>query len=79
MEIDERVRLVIVDQFGVENSTVKAETRIVADLRADSLDSLELVMALEDEFSIEIYDEDAEKCETVGDAIQLVQALAGRQ
>jgi len=67
--IDERVKNIIVEQLGVEESQVTDTAKFVEDLGADSLDTVELVMALEEEFSIEIPDEDAEKIVTVGDAV----------
>ncbi|MGH8015348.1 MAG: acyl carrier protein [Candidatus Zixiibacteriota bacterium] len=67
--VDERVKNIIVEQLGVEESQVTDTAKFVEDLGADSLDTVELVMALEEEFSIEIPDEDAEKIVTVGDAV----------
>ncbi len=71
----ERIKRVIAEFFGIENSTVTDDKHIVADFGADSLDSLELVFALEDEFGIEIPDEDAEGCATVADMVKLVNRL----
>ncbi len=68
--IEERVINIIVEQLGVDASQVTSETSFVEDLGADSLDTVELVMAFEEEFDIEIADEDAEKMTTVGDAIK---------
>lgn len=70
----ERVSKVIVDRLGVEESEVKPEASFRDDLGADSLDVVELVMELEDEFDMEISDEDAEKIATVGDAISYIEA-----
>ena len=67
--IEERVKNIIVEQLGVDASQVTNKTSFVEDLGADSLDTGELVMAFEEEFDIEIADEDAEKMTTVGDAI----------
>ncbi len=70
MAVDfEKVKKIIVDRLGVDDSEVTPEASFVDDLGADSLDTLELVMALEEEFGIEIPDEDAEKMATVKDAL----------
>ena len=74
----ERVRKIVVEQLGVEESEVKPEASFVDDLNADSLDLVELVMSLEDEFSneskrLEIPDEDAEKIKTVQDAVDYLK------
>ena len=69
MDIKNKVAKVIVEQLGVKESEVKSDARFVEDLGADSLDTVELVMALEEEFGIEISDEDAEKAKTVQDVI----------
>jgi acyl carrier protein len=73
MAIAEKVKKMIVEQLGVNESEVVPEAKFIDDLGADSLDIVELVMALEDEYSIEIPDEDAEKIETVGDAIRYIE------
>ncbi|NOY88406.1 MAG: acyl carrier protein [FCB group bacterium] len=72
MSIEERVKGIIVEQLGVETGQVTEKAKFVEDLGADSLDTVELVMALEEEFSIEIPDEDAEKIASVGDAIEYI-------
>jgi len=67
--IEERVAEIVAEQMGVDKSQVTRETSFVNDLGADSLDTVELVMEFEDEFDISIPDEDAEKIQTVGQAI----------
>ena len=73
MAVAEKVKTMIVEQLGVNESEVVPEAKFIDDLGADSLDIVELVMALEDEYGIEIPDEDAEKIETVGDAIRYIE------
>ncbi len=73
MAVAEKVKKMIVEQLGVNESEVVPEAKFIDDLGADSLDIVELVMALEDEFDIQIPDEDAEKIETVGDAIRYIE------
>ncbi len=70
MEAIDRVKKIIVDQLGIDASKISQESSFVDDLGADSLDIVELIMAFEEEFDIEIPDEDAEKIKTVGDAIK---------
>jgi len=70
----ERVSKVVVDRLGVDESEVKLEASFREDLGADSLDVVELVMELEDEFDMEISDEDAEKIATVGNAISYIES-----
>ena len=67
--VEERVKNIIVEQLGVDAAQVAPDTSFVEDLGADSLDTVELVMAFEEEFDIEIPDEEAEKMSTVGDAV----------
>ncbi len=67
--IEERVKNIIVEQLGVDAEQVTAAASFVDDLGADSLDTVELVMAFEEEFDLEIPDEDAEKMRTVGEAV----------
>ena len=72
--IEARVNKAVADKLGVEESTIKNEASFVEDLGADSLDTVELVMALEEEFGCQIPDEDAEKITTVQQAIDYVQS-----
>ena len=74
--IDEKVIDIIVDKLGVDRSEVTPEAVFVDDLGADSLDLVELIMAMEEEFGMEIADEDAEKLRTVQDVINFVNAHA---
>jgi acyl carrier protein len=71
--LEEKVKKIIVDQLGVDEAEVTPEAKFIDDLGADSLDTVELVMALEEEFGIEIPDEEAEKIATVRDAIAYIQ------
>ena len=71
--VEERVKVIIVEQLGVEENDVIPAAKFIEDLGADSLDTVELVMAFEEEFDIEIPDEDAEKITTVGDAVQYIK------
>lgn len=73
MSTIDKVKAIIIEQLGVEPDEVKMESSFVDDLGADSLDIVELVMALEEEFDLEIPDEDAEKIRTVGEAIKYIQ------
>ena len=72
-EIFEKVKAIIVEQLGSSESSVTLESSFIDDLGADSLDIVELVMALEEEFDIEIPDEDAEKVTTVGDVVEYIK------
>lgn len=69
MDVEAKVKEIIVEQLGVDEEQVAPEASFIDDLGADSLDTVELVMAFEEKFDIEIPDEDAEKMRTVGDAI----------
>lgn len=73
----EKIKSIIVEQLGVDESEVNPEAHFINDLGADSLDTVELVMALEEEFGVEISDEDAEKIQTVGDVIKFIDKLKG--
>jgi acyl carrier protein len=72
--IEERVKEIIVEQLGVEEDEVASDASFIDDLGADSLDTVELVMAFEEEFNIEIPDDDAEGIATVQDAIDYIKA-----
>ncbi len=76
MEVEEKIKKIISEQLGVEEDDVVPEAKFVDDLGADSLDTVELVMALEEEFDIEIPDEEAEKILTVGAAIDFIKERA---
>ena len=73
MSVEEKVREIIVDQLGVDEKHVTDEAAFIDDLGADSLDTVELVMALEEEFDVEIPDEEAEKISKVQDAIDYIK------
>ena len=73
MSVEEKVKEIIVDQLGVDEKQVKSEASFIDDLGADSLDTVELVMALEEEFDIEIPDEDAEKITSVQNAVDYIK------
>ncbi|MDD4179600.1 MAG: acyl carrier protein [Candidatus Margulisbacteria bacterium] len=75
-KVFEDIKKVVVEQLGVSESEIKRESSFVDDLGADSLDTVELVMALEEAFGIEIPDEDAEKIKTIGDTISYVSQHA---
>jgi len=78
MSTESRVKKIIVDQLGVSEDEVKGEASFVEDLGADSLDTVEMVMAFEEEFAIEIPDEDAEKIKMVQDAIEYIDRKAAK-
>jgi len=71
--VQDRVKEIIVEQLGVNPDQVTPEAKFIEDLGADSLDTVELVMAFEEEFGAEIPDEDAEKMQTVGDVIKYIE------
>ena len=72
-EVYEKLKKIIVEQLGVDEGDVTMEASFVEDLNADSLDLVELIMSLEEEFATEISDEEAEKIKTVGDAVEYIQ------
>ncbi len=72
--IEDRVKDIIVDQLGVNADQVTLEAKFIEDLGADSLDTVELVMAFEEEFEIEVPDEEAEKLQSVGDVVSYIKA-----
>lgn len=76
--IDNKVKKIIIDQLDVTEDEVMPQASFVDDLGADSLDTVEMVMAFEEEFSIEIPDEDAEKIKTVQDAVDYIQKKSGK-
>lgn len=75
--IEDRVRDIIVDQLGVNADQVTLEAKFIEDLGADSLDTVELVMAFEEEFEIEVPDEEAEKLQSVGDVVSYIEKSQG--
>jgi acyl carrier protein len=77
MAVEEKVSQLIVDQLGVSVEEIKPEVSFLDDLGADSLDIVELVMAMEEEFDIEIPDDDAEKIQTIGDAFAYIKEKVG--
>jgi len=79
MSVEERVKSIIVEQLGVDAEEVNAEASFVEDLGADSLDTVELIMAFEEEFGVEISDEEAEKIRRVRDAVEYIEKHAKAQ
>ena len=77
--IEERVKKIVVEQLGVKEEEATNNASFVDDLGADSLDTVELVMAFEEEFGVEVPDEDAEKLQTVGDVIKYIEEKSSKQ
>ena len=75
--IFEKVKSIIADQLQVDEESIKPETSLMKDLEADSLDAVEIIMAIETEYGIEIPDEDAEKFQTIGDIAKFVEERKG--
>ncbi|KJJ85957.1 acyl carrier protein [Candidatus Omnitrophus magneticus] len=75
-DIAEKVKAIVAEQLGVKNEEIREDAKFIDDLGADSLDTVELVMALEEEFGAEIPDEEAEKLTTVGEAIRYIKDKA---
>ena len=75
-DIEERVKKIVVEHLGVEEAKIKSDSKFIDDLGADSLDTVELVMAFEEEFGSEISDSEAEKILTVGDAVKFIEGKA---
>lgn len=69
----DKIKEFIVEQLGVSEEDIQPETNLMKDLEADSLDAVEIIMAIEDEYDIEIPDEDAEKFQTIGDIVNYVE------
>ena len=76
--IEEKVKDIIVEQLGVNPEQVTQSASFIEDLGADSLDTVELVMAVEEEFSVEVPDEDAEKLQSVGDVVKYIEEKASK-
>ena len=72
-DIEDRVKKIVVEHLGVEESKIQSDSKFIDDLGADSLDTVELVMAFEEEFGSEISDSEAEKILTVGDAVKFIE------
>src|SRR3989344_608404 len=79
MAVEEKIKAIIAEQLGVKPEEVTPGASFIDDLGADSLDTVELIMALEEEFNVEIPDEDAEKMKTVGDAIRYIEGKASHK
>jgi acyl carrier protein len=76
--IEEKVKDIIVEQLGVNPEQVTPQAKFIEDLGADSLDTVELVMAFEEEFNVEVPDEEAEKLQTVGDVVKYIEDKGGK-
>ena len=76
--IEQRVKEIIVEQLGVNPEQVTPQAKFIEDLGADSLDTVELVMAFEEEFNVEVPDEEAEKLQTVGDVVKYIEDKGGK-
>ena len=72
-DIEERVKKIVVEHLGVEDSKIQSDSKFIDDLGADSLDTVELVMAFEEEFGIEIPDDAAENIQSFGDAVKFIE------
>ncbi len=72
----DKIKGIIAEQLGVEEDAITMDTNLMKDLEADSLDAVEIIMAIEDEFDMEVPDEDAEKFQTVADIVNYVEAKA---
>jgi len=77
-QVFDKVASIVSEQMGVDKSEIKKETSFVNDLNADSLDTVELVMEFEDEFDMSIPDEEAEKIQTVGAAVEFIMSVASK-
>ena len=77
-EVFDRVKEIIIDHLGADESAVTMEASLVDDLKADSLDTVEMIMSLEEEFHIDIEDSDAEGLKTVGDAVRFIEERSGK-
>ena len=75
-EVETQVKQIVIDHLGIDDSKVTPESKFIDDLGADSLDTVELVMAFEEEFGSEISDSEAEKILTVGDAVKFIEGKA---